>query len=65
VADPRITAANFRPCRCLASREKGRAGWDAGDWSEGCKAMLHEHVDKGDARDVGLLAAFLFNMREA
>jgi len=27
--------------------------------------MLHEHVDKGDARDVGLLAAFLFNMREA
>lgn len=48
----------------LDARAKGRGGWDAGDWSEDCKRMLHEHIDKGDARDVGVLAAFLFNMRE-
>lgn len=47
----------------LASRKKGRFGWDAEDWSRRCKAMLHEHIHKGDARDVGVLAAFLFNMR--
>lgn len=46
------------------ARAKGRRGWQHCE-PQDLSRMLHEHVEKGDPRDVANFCAFLWNMGEA
>jgi hypothetical protein len=51
--------AKFMRRKLLSSRLKGRGGW------QGCPEqdllhMLHEHIKKGDMRDVACIAMFIY-----
>lgn len=50
--------AKFRHSKAM----KGRTGWDEENWSNACWDMMRAHCDKDDPIDVGLLAAFAWNM---
>lgn len=43
------------------ARAKGRTGWEQCDPAV-LSEMLHEHVEKGDPRDVGNFCAFLWSL---
>ncbi len=44
-----------------AERKYGYSdGWAANDWEDECRAQLHEHVAKGDPRDVAAYCAFMW-----
>lgn len=45
------------------ARAKGRSGWEQCDPTL-LSAMLREHVDKGDPRDVANFCAFLWNLKQ-
>lgn len=46
-------------------RTKNKEGWDNPDWTvEQIKQQIIEHVEKGDPRDVAILAAFWWNKQE-
>lgn len=47
---------------CAAQEKYGYSdGWADGDWLDECRAHLLQHVAKGDPRDVGNYAAFLWH----
>ena len=43
---------------------KGRTGWDEENWSWSCWKQMRVHCAKGDPVDVGLFAAFAWNMSD-
>lgn len=53
--------ANALREKMTEARAKGRSGWQSPDWMDECRAMLREHIEKGDPRDVAILAAFLWH----
>jgi hypothetical protein len=44
-----------------AERKYGYSdGWKGSDWEDECRASLHEHIAKGDPRDVAAYCAFMW-----
>ena len=51
--------------KLYVSQQKGRTGWDSPNWMNECRAMLLDHLEKGDPRDVANFCAFLWHHGES